>query len=96
MLDAAGANEPTEHCCVHLWVHLVYRGGPSNCGCERPKSRLCTGLNLQDNTQGHTKESNTIWKYKTHNPSADQGDTSLSNVLILGLSYLYVKFCVLP
>lgn len=27
--------------------------------------------------QGHTKESNTIWKRKTHNPRADRGDISL-------------------
>lgn len=64
-----------------------------------PKSRLCTRRNLQDNTQGHTKESNTIWKYKTHNPSADRGDTSLSDVLIFCGSCLYLKFwhfrCVL-
>lgn len=93
VLDAAGANKPTEHRCVHLWVHLVWRGGrafyPRTW--EAQKSRLCTRRNPEDNTQGHTKESNTIWKDKTHNPRA--GDSAHRNAFYGEVhSCLYVKF----
>lgn len=60
-----------------------------------PKIKIMHHRNLEDNTQGHTKESNTIWKYKTHNPRADRGDTiCLSDVLFFFFGHfcLYVKF----